>query len=290
MNNNKYIKLNNRIFSLLSVYLNFYADFIKKEMIEDITNLGLSERDAFKLLLANTLDLDIIDNNVDKELYNEYFDLMVDNLNVNEYKENLYYKNIKFNYQKIDDCELKYDVYEPYEGFVFDDIKRYINGKQVPCIGFFSERFTYPAIYENDRLWMSITPNEINTMKEPIEKASGKVLAFGLGLGYFAYMVSEKEQVTEVVVVEKNLKIIELFENYILPQMKNKEKIKIINDDAYSYAENKMGKENFSFIYTDLWHDVSDGIPLYKKMKEMEKYSPQSNFMYWIEKSMLCYL
>ena len=72
--------------------------------------------------------------------------------------------------------------------------------------------------------------------------------------------------------------------------MKNKEKIKIINDDAYSYAENKMGKENFSFIYTDLWHDVSDGIPLYKKMKEMEKYSPQSNFMYWIEKSMLCYL
>ena len=26
MNNNKYIKLNNRIFSLLSVYLNFYAD------------------------------------------------------------------------------------------------------------------------------------------------------------------------------------------------------------------------------------------------------------------------
>ena len=46
----------------------------------------------------------------------------------------------------------------------------------------------------------------------------------------------------------------------------------------------------YDFVFTDLWHDVSDGIDMYLKMKQYEKQSPNTTFSYWIEKSILCYL
>ena len=54
-------------------------------------------------------------------------------------------------------------------------------------------------------------------MKLPVERAKGKVLTFGLGLGYFAYMCSLKEEVESVTVVEKDKSVIKLFNEIILP-------------------------------------------------------------------------
>ena len=42
--------------------------------------------------------------------------------------------------------------------------------------------------------------------------------------------------------------------------------------------------------FVDLWHDVSDGYPLYKQMKALEKNSPNTLFSYWIEDSLLSHL
>ena len=58
---------------------------------------------------------------------------------------------------------------------------------------------------------MLITPNEIETMKKSISEATGNVLTYGLGLGYYAYMVSMKENVESVTIVEKDKEIIDLF-------------------------------------------------------------------------------
>ena len=137
---------------------------------------------------------------------------------------------------------------------------------------------------------MTITPNEIETMKEAVDGAIGNVLAFGLGLGYYAYMVSEKENVENVTVVEINEDVIKLFNKYILPQFKHAEKIKIIKADAFEYAKNYITPGKFDYVFTDLWHDVSDGMDMYLKMKTFEKQSPKTVFSYWIEKSILCYL
>ena len=147
----------------------------------------------------------------------------------------------------------------------------------------------FPAILEKDRIWMTITPNEIKTMKEPVDGAVGHVLTFGLGLGYYAYMVSEKDNVESVTVVEINEDVIHLFTKYVLPQFQNAGKIKIIKADAFEYAKKHMTPGKHDFVFTDLWHDVSDGIDMYVKMKEYEKQSP-TFFSYWIEKSILCYL
>ena len=288
MNNIK--EMNYRIFQYLSYYLNYNSDFIEKRMIDEMKEIGLSTQESFCYLLASYFDLNLEDSN-DKILFDEYIKKMVQEQNASEYINDLYYQNIKcFNKIKNGNCELKYDSYKAFEGFVYDDIEKYINGKQLPKIGFFTKEFRYPAIYENNRLWMSITPNEINTMKEPIEKAFGNVLTYGLGLGYYAYMISLKDNVDSVTIVERNQSIIDLFNESILPFFNNKEKIKIIKADAFEFGESEIKNYSFDFVFVDLWHDVSDGLEMYKKMKSYEKNLASAKYMYWIEKTIKCYM
>ena len=84
----------------------------------------------------------------------------------------------------------------------------------------------FPTILENNRIWLTITPNEIEIMN--VDEAFGNVLAFGIGLGYYAYMISEKENVDRITIVDINDDVIHLFQKYILPPVKNAHKIKII--------------------------------------------------------------
>ncbi|WP_139892719.1 hypothetical protein [Bacillus sp. D386] len=281
---------NYKVFALLSNYLNKAPDFVDREEINEIVQYGVSYEHAFAVILAAAFGLDIVDKMDDKNLFNNYFNGMFFKLDEKEYCENPYYKNIKIPTLKIGNSELKYEKYKPFEGFVCNDIVKTKEGRQIPQIGFFETEFEYPAILENERIWMTVTPNEIETMKEPIEQAFGNVLTYGLGLGYYTYMISEKENVDSITVVEMNEDVINLFQTYILPQFKNHQKIKIIKANAFEYAQKSMAKGQFDFVFTDLWHDVSDGIDMYLKMKLFEKRCPNTIFTYWIEKSIKCYL
>lgn len=280
----------NTIFARLSTYLNHKPDFISKEEIEEIVNYGVSTEYAFRALFAAALGLDIADNAEDAELFNKYFDTMTHKLNADDYYNNPYFKNITIPKITIGHSELKYESYKPYEVFVCNDIITTQEGRQIPQLGFFPTEFKFPAVLENNRIWMTITPNEIETMREPVDRAFGNVLTYGLGLGYYAYMVSEQPQVEQITIVDSNEDVIRLFRKHILPQFNNAHKIRIITADAFEYAQEHMAKEKYDFVFTDLWHDVSDGIDMYLKMKQFEQLSPATVFMYWIEKSMLCYL
>jgi len=281
---------NYKVFSLLSKYLNDAPDLVRKEEIDEILQYGVNEEYAFSVILASAFGLDIVDAAADKELFSHYFDKMIHKLDVTEYTSNPYYKNIKLPAVTVGSSELKYEAYQPYEGFVCNDIIRTESGRQIPQIGFFDTAFQFPAVLENNRIWMTVTPNEIETMKEAIDEAFGNVLTYGLGLGYYAYMASEKEQVDSVTIVEMNKDVIALFQTYILPQFQHSNKITIIHGDAFDYAENEMAKGNYDVVFTDLWHDVSDGLDMYLKMKTYEKLCPNTRFSYWIEQSIQCYL
>lgn len=281
---------NYKIFALLGNYLNQAPDFIEKEEMDEMVTYGVSYEHGFAVLLAAAFGLDIVDHVEDKDLFNHYFNYMIHHLDTNEYYNNPYYKNIKIPTIKIGNSELKYEKYKPFEGFVCDDIIKTEEGRQIPQIGFFDTEFIFPAVLENERIWMTVTPNEIETMKEAVDQAFGNVLAFGLGLGYYAYMISEKEHVESITVVESNEDVIHLFKQYILPQFNNAGKINIIKADAFEFARKYLPEGNYDFVFTDLWHDVSDGIDMYLKMKHYESFSPNTVFTYWIEKSILCYL
>lgn len=269
---------NNLIMSKLSIYLNNYSDYITKEMIDNIKKeFGFNDLESFKIILTSLLEI------TDKELIHE-FDKIVFELDKNKYEDNLYYKNISFKNIKSNKWSFRYESYKPYEAFVFNDLRK-INDKLYPCIGYFKEEYKYPAVLENNREWMLITPNEIETMEKPINAATGNVLTYGLGLGYYAYMVSMKEDVKTVTIVEKDKEIIELFNKYILPQFRFKDKIRIINMDAFEYFKKNI---YYDFVFVDIWHDPSDGIDLYLKFKNLEK--KNIKYSYWIEDTIKCYI
>ena len=179
--------------------------------------------------------------------------------------------------------ELKRESYKPYRAVIAGDMILGEDFSEIPPLGFFTEKFDFPAVLEDGNEWMTLTPVDIDTCEEAIAAASGKVLTYGLGLGYFAYMASEKASVDSVTVVELSEEVIELFKKHILPKMPNRDKIKIVNSDAVKYAEEVMADEEFDMVFVDTWRDASDGTPMYKTIKEYEKYNPDTKFYYWVE-------
>lgn len=276
------MEYNNLILNALSIYLNEYECSITPSQIKKVMECGVDELFAYKLLLSNYLAIE------NQDIIDMYFDKMVHKLEVKDYIRNPYYENIPFNNKKIDSWQIKKGKYKPYELFVFDDFK-YENDLVIPQVGYFSEPFYYLAVYDNNRLWMSITPNEINTMKEPINKAKGNVLTFGLGLGYFAYMCSLKDDVKSVTIIEKDERVIKLFKDNILPYFVSIEKINIIKEDAYVYLS-KMNDDMYDYVFVDIYHDAGDGKEVYLKMNQYRNRFKKTIFEYWIYNTIKHYL
>lgn len=205
----------------------------------------------------------------------------LEKLDYEKYANNEYAKVIK-GVGKYKDCSLEYLSYEPYQIFPSDDIS--VDGyKEINHIGYFDKKFSYLALLKNNEIWMSLNPNEIKTMEPYIEKAQGHVLVLGLGMGYVAYMMANKKEVKSVTVIEKDSNVINIFSNLLWPSFSSKEKIKIINDDALSYLKRKQ--KDFNYIFADIWHSPDDGLPLFLKIKKINRHVDC-----WLEVSMYALL
>ncbi|MBE6571702.1 MAG: hypothetical protein E7656_05610 [Ruminococcaceae bacterium] len=286
MENKKIHDQNERLLSALSLFINNCPDGISSEMVEDLRNdCGFSDEKAYRVLLAGALDL-----YDDRDMMQNYLSKTVKKLDPKSFSQDPYYTNIKLDHIRSGGWTLEKKSYKPYELFVFDDLKKMPDGRIIPQVGFFDKKFQYPCILQDGREWMLVTPNEINTMKKPIEKAHGRVLTYGLGLGYFAYMASLKENVTSVTVIERDKCAIELFEKHILPQFDGKEKIKVVEFDALFFAAEQKSKNSaeYDFVFADVWHDPSDGCDVYLLLKSLER--GDTEYAYWIEDTIKCYL
>lgn len=264
--------------NILIDYLNNHNFDIKEKDVEKLTFskaffkvLNINENDAYIKQLKKVNRIDI---------FNE--------LNPNEYLNNPYVlamKDLKIN-QK--DFELAFYKYAPYEAFCYDEIiVDPLNYKEITPMGYFKKEFPFLSLTENGLIWMSLIPHEINTMKTPIKEAKGDVLVLGLGLGYYAYMISLKEEVKKITIIESDQRIISLFNQYLIPRFKYKEKINIIKNDAFNYLKDN---HHHDFVFTDIYHNVEDGLPLYLKIKQFENKYPSTIFSYWIEDSLISML
>ena len=275
---------NGQVISQCAMYLNHTPDALNEQLINEITGGEKSlERGAVATFLSSVFCEDEKDA---RFFFSEYYSKMVKNLDKEEYEKNPYYKNIKIPKSEMEGWTLGSQKYKPYELFIWDDLQ--IDGyRERPQLGYFDSEFEFPTVFEKGIEWMAIKPNEIETMKEPIEKARGNVLVLGLGLGYYTYMISNKKEVSSITVVERDKSVIALFERYILPQFENKEKITVVNMDAFEYLDNHMKNESFDFSFADLWHDISDGTELYLRLRKKEYLSSKTEYSYWIERSIL---
>lgn len=281
---------NLRALELFSAYLHMCPTFVKKEDVcELVDSCGVDEETAVRLLIGAACGLDAEENETDRTLEEQYFRHAIHLLDANECRKDPYYQTIRMPETTRGSWKMGYKTIQAYEAFTSDDLKALKDGREIPQIGFFTEDFRAPIVEENGREWMTVTPSEINTMTADIEAAFGKVAVFGLGLGYYAFMVSQKPNVSEVVVIEKEESVISLFREFILPQFPNAQKITVIQADAFEYAAS-MGEKQFDCAYVDIWHDVLDGVNMYLRMKRLECHSPKTKFLYWIEPSMLAWL
>ena len=212
-------------------------------------------------------------------------EVMLDTFTNNPYYQAL--KNISF---EEDGWKLSTKKMKAFTLFPYDEQYHYgSNSILKMSLGYFTKDYDYPTISLYDQEWMSLNPHEIRTMEMPIQVAKGKVLTLGLGLGYFAYMVHLKEEVKEVYIVEMDLELIKLFQKHLLPLFPYKEKIHIIKADALVYID-QINDRDYDFIFADLWHDVSDGLPIYIKLQERFSKFTYTKRHYWIENSLITYL
>lgn len=153
--------------------------------------------------------------------------------------------------------------------------------------GYFTQKVSLPSLCENDTniCWMTVEPYEINTFASFASSAKGRILLGGCGLGYIAYILSLKEEVSEITIVEKDKQVIDLFESAILPQFKYKEKVNIVEGDILEYL-NVADLTQFDEINVDVWRDYIDMIYIYLPLLVIERKNPQVKFSYWLEENM----
>lgn len=276
--------LNYRVTQLYATYLERFPELITKEMVDELTEGGyITEEEAVTAIICAAFGLDDERGGDERRIIREYIRPSVRMLDPKRYTENKYYRNIKIDNVKDGSWELRKESYEPYRAVICGDMTVKSDFSEVPPLGFFGEKFYFPAVLEDGNEWMTLTPVDLDTCDEAIDTAHGRVVTFGLGLGYYAYMVSEKQNVESVTVIEKSEDVIRLFNKHIFPQFTHPEKVKIICADAFEYAEKNMPAESYDYAFVDTWRDASDGAPMYERMKPLEKLSPKTEFSYWIE-------
>ena len=280
--------LNFDALEMISSYLISHPRFITSEMIgEMLSASSMSKEDAYRFLLMAAMGLDTHSNEHDRFIEDEYLKRSIRLLDKRLFCRDPYYSTIVFPNVTEGRWTLTQQSYAPYELIPYDDIVVLDDLTEIPSVGFFDEEFIYPAVLEDDNEWMMVTPEETGTIREDIAKASGNVVTFGLGLGYYPFMVSNKPDVRSVTIVEIDETVAELFQKHILPQFPNKDKIHVVCSDGFEYARDIMPSGHFDHAFVDMWHDASDGLPMYIKMKKLESYNPDTSFGYWIERSIL---
>ena len=206
----------------------------------------------------------------------------------NEFEENAYLKNIRISDEKEGRFRLTTKKYEPYR-FMFYDAPYYLKGTSIslPSVGCFKNEFSYPCIVDGNTEWMSITPYEIYTMQEHIDKAKGNVLLLGCGIGYYAYMTSCKEDVSSITIIEKNKDIAGIFKNYILPQFENKDKITVLEEDAFAFFE-ELPDGKFDTCFADIYEGMGN-FDFYYRLREVFCRFKKMKVSYLHEESFLSY-
>lgn len=274
----------------ISDYLTRHPRLITPEDVQEIAAVGIEREEAMRLLFESACGVNAQESAEDRLLSRAYFQPSLQRLDAAAFAENPYLRAIRFPKARAGRWEMTTLSYAPCELFVRDDLLILPDGREIPRIGYFEETVAYPAVLEDGREWMTVTPNEIATIQAAIDAARGHVVAMGLGLGYFAFMASEKAEVVSVTVIEREESVIRLFERFLLPQFPHREKIRIVRADAFDYARETLPGTQADFVFVDLWHDTLDGAPMYLRMKQMEPLSPGKTFAYWIEPSIRSFL
>lgn len=117
----------------------------------------------------------------------------------------------------------------------------------------------YWGLFRNGKIIMSNTPAEINDHWRFIQKAQGKVLIGGLGLGMVLKCLLEKPTITKVTIIELSPDVIKL----VASAYTDDPRVNIINASVFDYVP----QERYDCAWFDIWDDISgDEYPEMKRL------------------------
>ncbi len=146
------------------------------------------------------------------------------------------------------------------------------------CDDYFTVNFrildsvSIPMLKEGTRLWMSLTPMEIQSMWVPLEYAEGLVGAGGLGLGYFALRAASKSKVSKVLVIEQNRDVIKIFRDRFADRPEYK-KIEIVQGDV----REKFHDHTYDMFFMDVYESLLDD-ECFEDFKDFSNYGGKYRF------------
>lgn len=110
----------------------------------------------------------------------------------------------------------------------------------------------YKRLKHDDFLVTSNTRIDFQMYFELFERAEGRVLINGLGIGLSLQIVLARSSVTDVTVVERSSDVLSL----IAPAFESDRRVTFVNDDAFSYKPKKY--KTFDSVWHDIWDRVSE--------------------------------
>lgn len=133
----------------------------------------------------------------------------------------------------------------------------YLRGKPVGWVSF-TDNIITPILTAKDKFgkwetWMSMTPNEIISQRSGLRHARGHVLIGGMGMGWFARRVAERDKVKSVTVVEREKAVAGYFGRHITTLSKpTAKKLTVIVDDVWDFLKGDRAKV-YDSILLDIW-------------------------------------
>jgi hypothetical protein len=135
-------------------------------------------------------------------------------------------------------------------------------------MAYFTEVVNIPVLANNIMSpLMSLTPNEVITLRGSVRRAKNNVAIAGLGLGLAARKVLERKQVKHLTVYEKDQNIIDFFGESLRIDFKGRITIECANAYEVNWAP-------FDISLWDIWSgwgDASDDRRFWKIKDEMER-------------------
>lgn len=112
---------------------------------------------------------------------------------------------------------------------------------------------TYTRLWHNNEIMMSDTPAEMAEHSTFVQRACGRCLIFGLGLGMVAGACLDKPEVEHVMVVELAPEVIELVAPHYLQRYGSR--LNIIQGDAFTWEP--LANAHYDNVWIDIWPDLS---------------------------------
>jgi hypothetical protein len=141
---------------------------------------------------------------------------------------------------------------------------------------------TYTRLVHKDKgVIMSDTLDECEDLLPIIDRAQGRVLVTGLGLGVAADSLLRKPDVSHVTVIEKHKRIIYLVGRHLMDL--HGDALEIIRADAFAWKP--VPGQRWDYAWHDIWDEISgDNVPEMGLLRSRYRHYITGQQMCWAEK------